>query len=91
MKEVTDAITQLKHKQAMVKAAIQNAKWKQANLMRRVLKVRESVEGHWARRQGVWRGVWRGSVCGRESEEVYGSMIIIFIIIINPERWFVHL
>lgn len=40
MKEITDAITQLKHKQAMVKAAIQNAKWKQANLMRRVLKVR---------------------------------------------------
>lgn len=52
MKEITDAITQLKHKQAMVKAAIQNAKWKQANLMRRVLKVRMRRGLGLARREG---------------------------------------
>lgn len=64
MKEVTDAITQLKHKQAMVKAAIQNAKWKQANLMRRVLKVRE----------GVWRGIGLG---GRECGGVCGEGVCV--------------
>lgn len=51
MKEITDAITQLKHKQAMVKAAIQNAKWKQANLMRRVLKLVSAQEVE--RKRGV--------------------------------------
>ncbi|XP_063584801.1 nuclear pore complex protein Nup54-like isoform X7 [Penaeus indicus] len=51
MKEVTDAITQLKHKQAMVRAAIQNAKWKQASLMRRVLKLVSAQEVE--RKRGV--------------------------------------
>ncbi|XP_042875293.1 nucleoporin p54-like isoform X17 [Penaeus japonicus] len=51
MKEITDAITQLKHKQAMVKAAIQNAKWKQANLTRRVLKLASAQEVE--RKRGV--------------------------------------
>lgn len=39
MNNIMDEITQLRHKQTMMKAAIQDAKWKQDNLTRRVLKV----------------------------------------------------
>lgn len=39
MNNIMEEITQLRHKQTMMKAAIQDAKWKQANLTRRVLKV----------------------------------------------------
>lgn len=45
MNNIMDEITQLRHKQTMMKAAIQDAKWKQANLTRRVLKV-GSMEKH---------------------------------------------
>lgn len=43
MKDIMEEITQLRHKQTMVKAAIQNAKWKQANLTRRILKVSKTA------------------------------------------------
>ncbi|XP_069168821.1 nucleoporin p54 isoform X5 [Procambarus clarkii] len=51
MKNIMDDITQLRHKQTMVKAAIQNAKWKQANITRRVLKLVSAQEVE--RKRGV--------------------------------------
>ncbi|KAK8741931.1 hypothetical protein OTU49_002016 [Cherax quadricarinatus] len=51
MNNIMDEITLLKHKQTMVKAAIQNAKWKQANLTRRVLKLVSAQEVE--RKRGV--------------------------------------
>lgn len=44
MNNIMDEITQLRHKQTMMKAAIQDAKWKQANLTRRVLKLVSAQE-----------------------------------------------
>ncbi|KAG7177076.1 Nucleoporin p54-like, partial [Homarus americanus] len=51
MNNIMDEITQLRHKQTMVKAAIQNAKWKQASLTRRVLKLVSAQEVE--RKRGV--------------------------------------
>ncbi|XP_071551857.1 nucleoporin p54 isoform X4 [Panulirus ornatus] len=51
MNNIMDEITQLRHKQILVKAAIQNAKWKQANLTRRVLKLVSAQEVE--RKRGV--------------------------------------
>ncbi|KAK4318415.1 hypothetical protein Pmani_010583 [Petrolisthes manimaculis] len=51
MKDIMEEITQLRHKQTMVKAAIQNAKWKQANLTRRILKLVSAQEVE--RKRGV--------------------------------------
>ncbi|KAG0726551.1 Nucleoporin p54 [Chionoecetes opilio] len=44
MNTTQEEITQLRHKHTMVKAAIQEAKWKQANLTRRVLKLVSAQE-----------------------------------------------
>ncbi|XP_063870666.1 nucleoporin p54-like isoform X6 [Scylla paramamosain] len=51
MNNIMDEITQLRHKQTMMKAAIQDAKWKQANLTRRVLKLVSAQEVE--RKRGV--------------------------------------
>ncbi|KAK7082544.1 Nuclear pore complex protein Nup54 [Halocaridina rubra] len=51
MDSILEEITQLKHKQTMVKAAIQNAKWKQSNLTRRILKLISAQEVE--RKRGV--------------------------------------
>ncbi|KAG0727962.1 putative nucleoporin Nup54 [Chionoecetes opilio] len=44
MNTTLDEITQPRHKHTMVKAAIQEAEWKQANLTRRVLKLVSAQE-----------------------------------------------
>lgn len=51
MDNILDEIAQLKHKQTIVKAAIQNAKWKQSNLTRRILKLVSAQEVE--RKRGV--------------------------------------
>ncbi|XP_050723621.1 nucleoporin p54-like isoform X8 [Eriocheir sinensis] len=51
MNNIMEEITQLRHKQTMMKAAIQDAKWKQANLTRRVLKLVSAQEVE--RKRGV--------------------------------------
>lgn len=51
MNNIMDEITQLRHKQTMMKATIQDAKWKQANLTRRVLKLVSAQEVE--RKRGV--------------------------------------
>ncbi|XP_064117157.1 nucleoporin p54-like [Macrobrachium nipponense] len=51
MDNILDEIAQLKHKQTIVKAALQNAKWKQSNLTRRILKLVSAQEVE--RKRGV--------------------------------------
>ncbi|XP_068237940.1 nucleoporin p54-like isoform X2 [Palaemon carinicauda] len=51
MDNILEEISQLKHKQTIVKAAIQNAKWKQSNLTRRILKLVSAQEVE--RKRGV--------------------------------------